>query len=112
MRWVKIFLCAIVPVWLLALALPSLQAASTDRLLQSELKQQQIQRTTQRVGDQLSAIIDEFERNGIAGDDVRVLRAIRSVLNRLSEKEMATVIALLQQAQKAGDDTSAKKGVV
>lgn len=81
-------------------------------MLQSELKQQQIQRTTQRVGDQLSAIIEEFERNGIAGEDVRVLRAIRSVLHRLSEKEMAQVIALLQQAQKSGDDADAKKGVV
>src|SRR5215213_6774881 len=112
MRWVKIFSRAIVPIWLLALALPSLQAAGGDRLLQSELKQQQIQRTTQRVGEQLSAIIDEFERNGISGDDVRVLRAIRSVLHRLSDKEMATVVAILQQAQKAGDDNTAKKGVV
>jgi hypothetical protein len=108
----KIFSRAIVPIWLLAVALPSLQAAGGDRLLQSELKQQQIQRTTQRVGEQLSAIIDEFERNGIAGDDVRVLRAIRSVLHRLSDKEMATVVAILQQAQKAGDDNTAKKGVV
>ena len=112
MRWVKIFSRAVVPILLLALALPSLQAAGGDRLLQSELKQQQIQRTTQRVGEQLSAIIDEFERNGIAGDDVRVLRAIRSVLHRLSDKEMAAVVAILQQAQKAGDDNSAKKGVV
>ena len=96
-----------------ALLLPlGLVGASTDRLLQSELKQQQIQRTTQRVSEQLSAIIEEFERNGIAGEDVRVLRAIRSVLHRLSEKEMAQVVALLQQAQKAGDDASAKKGVV
>src|SRR5688500_11531319 len=82
-----------------------------DRLLQSELKQQQIQRTTQRVGDQLSAIINEFDRNGIAGEDVKVLRAIRLVLNRLSEKEMSQVITLLQQAQKAPDDSSAKRGV-
>src|SRR5688572_18481925 len=77
--------------------------ARGDRLLQSELKQQQIQRTTQRVGDQLSSIISEFERNGIAGEDVKVLRAIRMVLGRLSEKEMTQVITLLQQAQKAGD---------
>src|SRR4051794_25706639 len=83
-----------------------------DRLLQSELKQQQIQRTTQRVGDQLSIIIGEFERNGIAGEDVKVLRAIRAVLNRLSEKEMAQVVALLQQARTASDDNAAKKDVI
>src|SRR6185436_9667715 len=99
--------------WLLAIALSaSAQAPRNDRLLQSELKQQQIQRTTQRVGDQLSAIISEFDRNGIAGEDVKVLRAIHLVLNRLSEKEMAQVVGLLQRAQKAGDDSAAKKDVM
>ena len=98
---------------LLALAIPAFgQAPRNDRLLQSELKQQQIQRTTQRVGDQLSAIIGEFERNGIAGEDVKVLRAIHMVLNRLSEKDMAQVVTLLQQAQKAPDDNAAKKEVM
>ncbi len=99
----------------LALAIAmSAHAASprNERLLQSELKQQQIQRTTQRVGDQLSAIIGEFERNGIAGEDVKVLRAIRTVLNRLSEKEMTQVVTLLQQAQKTGDEAAAKKDVM
>src|SRR5436190_20910212 len=111
MRWMKFFSRALVPIWLVALALPSLHAAGPDRLLQSQLKQQQIQRTTQRVGEQLSAIITEFERNGIAGEDVKVLRAIRGVVARLSDKDMALVVTLLQQAQQAGDDTSAKNGV-
>src|SRR5688500_11133348 len=98
---------------LLALTIPAFaQAPRNDRLLQSELKQQQIQRTTQRVGDQLSAIIGEFERNGIAGEDVKVLRAIHMVLNRLSEQDMAQVVTLLQQAQKASDDNAAKKDVM
>lgn len=98
---------------LLALAVSaSGQVPRNDRLLQSELKQQQIQRTTQRVGDQLSAIIGEFDRNGIAGEDVKVLRAIHAVLNRLSEKDMAQVVTLLQQAQKATDDNAAKKDVM
>src|SRR5687767_7793441 len=107
MRLLKVFAAA------LFFALPwmgrsaEVTTARGDRLLQSELKQQQIQRTTQRVGDQLSSIIGEFERNGIAGEDVKVLRAIRMVLGRLSEKEMTQVITLLQQAQKAGDDSSA-----
>jgi uncharacterized protein YktA (UPF0223 family) len=99
----------------LALARGAAQAQAPalrhDRLLQTELKQQQIQRTTQRVGDQLSAIIEEFERNGIAGEDVKVLRAIRMVLGRLSEKEMGQVITLLQQAQKAPDDSGARKEI-
>lgn len=101
-----------VALWLaFTFAIPA-EVPRNDRLLQSELKQQQIQRTTQRVGDQLAAIVGEFERNGIAGEDVKVLRAIRAVLNRLSEKEMAQVVALLQQARTAGDDNASKKDVI
>ena len=111
MRLPKPFSCAIA--WLLVVAVSaSAQAPRGDRLLQSELKQQQIQKTTQRIGDQLSAIIGEFESNGIAGEDVKVLRAIRMVLNRLSEKDMVQVVTLLQQAQKATDENTAKKDVI
>src|SRR4051812_25532790 len=111
MKLPKHFLCVFV--FLLASAMFALaEVPRGDRLLQSELKQQQIQRTTQRVGDQLSAIIGEFERNGIAGEDVKVLRAIRTVLNRLSEKEMAQVVTLLQQARTASDDNASKKNVI
>src|SRR5438067_9261960 len=66
-----------------------------ERILQQELKQQQIRATTHRVGEQLGAIISEFERNGIGGDDVKVLRAIRGVLGKLSEKDMEKVVQLL-----------------
>ena len=108
MKLPKLFLCALVG--LLAFAASTFaEVPRGDRLLQSELKQQQIQRTTQRVGDQLAIIISEFERNGIAGEDVKVLRAIRAVLNRLSEKEMAQVVTLLQQAR-ASRPSSARCG--
>ena len=53
MRLLKLFAVAV----LLASGYPAFAqapAGQTDRLLQSELKQQQIQRTTQRVGNQLS----------------------------------------------------------
>lgn len=56
-------------------------------MLQQALKQQQIQRTTQRVSQQLSSIVAEFERNGIEGEDVKVLKAIRTVLGHLSERK-------------------------
>ena len=67
-------------------------AAPAEPLLQQEAKQQQIKNTTQRVADQLSAIIAEFDRNVISGEDVKVLRAIRGVLGTLSEQEMKLVI--------------------
>src|SRR5437867_10370642 len=80
---------------------------ANDRILQQELKQQQLRTTTQRVGDQLETIIAEFDRNGIAGEDVKVLRAIRAVLGKLTQKDMERVIAFLQEARTANDSNAA-----
>src|SRR5437773_4171847 len=86
---------------------PNTQPTSpADRFLQQEQKQQQIRATTQRVGEQLGAIIAEFDRNGISGEDVKVLRAIRSVLGKLTEKDMEKVLQLLQQSRQARDPAS------
>lgn len=82
---------------------PQPVTAPSDRFLQQEQKQQQIRNTTQRVGEQLGAIIAEFDRNGISGEDVKVLRAIRSVLGKLTEKDMEKVLQLLQQSRQARD---------
>src|SRR5881396_2764451 len=88
----------------LTATLPAQVAApSNDRILQQELKQQQIRTTTQRVGDQLASIIAEFDRNGIAGEDVKVLRAIRGVLGKLTDKDMEKVLQLLQQSRESRD---------
>ena len=86
------------------------EAAATpdSKYLQPELaKQQQIKATTSRVGVQLESIIAEFERNGINGEDVKVLRAIRTVLDKLSEKDMTRVLEFLQQSRAATDSTAA-----
>ncbi len=76
---------------------------ATDLLLQQELRQSQIRDTTARVGAQLDVIIDEYERNGLAGDDVAVLKAIRSVLGDLTQDEIKKVIALLQSARNTSE---------
>ena len=82
--------------------------APANNYLQPELtKQQQIKSTTSRVGAQLEAIIAEFDRNGITGEDVKVLRAIRGVLDKLSEKDMAKVLEFLQQSRAATDPATA-----
>src|SRR2546423_10880331 len=84
--------------------LPAQNAAGpNDRILQQELKQQQIRTTTQRVADQLASIIAEFDRNGIAGEDLKVLRAIRGVLGKLTDKDMDKVLAFLQEARMSAD---------
>src|SRR5258705_9417375 len=99
--------------WLLAvLVSPSLWAdnpSANDRILQQELKQQQIRTTTQRVGDQLETIIAEFDRNGIAGEDVKVLKAIRGVLGKLTQKDMEMVIGFLQEARTSNDPSAASR---
>src|ERR1041385_2975234 len=77
--------------------------SASDRILQNELKQQQIRATTQRVGEQLGAVVAEFDRNGIGGEDVKTLKIIRGVLGYLTEKDMQTVIEYLQQARTASD---------
>src|SRR5262249_38371616 len=87
-----------------AIRAADLDPGEAGKLFQQDLrKQQQIKTTTKRVGDQLEAIIAEFERNGISGEDVKVLRAIRNVLDRLSERDMAKVLDYLQQSQAADD---------
>ena len=87
-----------------------LPANPTDASFQQEfIKQQQIKTTTRRVGEQLESVIAEFDRNGITGEDVKVLGAIRSVLDRLSEKDMATVLDYLQQSRVANDPALAAK---
>ena len=74
---------------------------ANDQILQQELRQQQIKTTVQRVSDQLGAVIGEFERNEISGEDVKVLKAIRGVLGHLTEQEMEQVIGFLRQARGA-----------
>src|SRR5262245_61434224 len=94
---------------------PSLRAqtpvpSTTDPILQTAHNQQQHNTTTtQRVGDQLSAIISEFDRNAISGEDVKVLRAIRGVLGTLSEQDMKLVLEYLQRSRDANDPGASAK---
>jgi PAX-interacting protein 1 len=82
-----------------------------QRVRESERKQQMIRTSTQRIGEDLSAIITEFENNGMGeGEDVKVLRAIKSVLGKLSDKEMARVIELLGAAR--GQDSNKTRSTV
>ncbi len=80
----------------------------SELILQSELKQQQLRSNTQRVNEQLRLIIEEFERNGISGEDVQVLKSVQSVLNELGDKEMARIVDLLQQARSITDYTASQ----
>ena len=64
----------------------SFGAFPQNSLLNQERKQQRIKDTTGRTGEQLDALIDEFNRNGLAGSDLDVIKAIRTVLGKLSSE--------------------------
>src|SRR5688572_19500039 len=88
-------------------------AAIDQRVRESERKQQMIRSQTQRLADELSGIITEFENNAMGdGEDVKILRAIRGVLGNLSEKDMARVVELLAAARGVADDASKSKAKV
>src|SRR5687767_56470 len=102
-------LSRIAAVFVILFALSLRAAEDVSRILQQELKQQQLKATTARVGQQLDSIIDEFDRNGISGQDVTVLRTIRSVLGSLSDKDMQLVVEYLQSARKANDPNASAR---
>lgn len=77
--------------------------AAEDRLLQQQLKQEQIRTGTQQVANRLAEVVAEFERNQLAGADLQRLAAVRRVLETLSDREMRQVIEALQQARQASD---------
>ncbi|MFI5378398.1 MAG: hypothetical protein ACHRHE_03755 [Tepidisphaerales bacterium] len=82
-----------------------------DAIRAGEARQQQIKSQTSQITLQLQAIIDEFNRNGLGGEDVKVLEAIRDVLSKLSDTEMKKVIAALQEARSVSDANSSRRSV-
>ena len=77
-----------------------------NSLLNQERKQQRIQDTTERTGEQLDSLIDEFNRNRLDGSDLDVIKAIRMVLGNLSKEQMNEIVGLLNGAR---EDTLKEK---
>src|SRR5258705_7631029 len=103
-----------VTAWLMLGLLAAFSIAADDALppeqiRAGEAKQTQIKAQTQNVAAQLGAIIDEFKRNGLDGQDVEVLEAIRRGLGKLSDQEMKKVIDALQEARRQADPSQSKK---
>src|SRR5438067_224057 len=86
-------------------------SSSADAIRDNEARQQQIRSRVQQVGAQIDEILAEFDRNGLAGDDVATLRGIRAVLGDLSDRDMDQVIALLRAARGEGDATVSRRDV-
>lgn len=86
-------------------------AAPGDELREGAETQTRLKSQTQSVASQIDAVIAEFDRNGIEGDDVQTLRAIRKVLGNLSGAQMQQVVDLLQKARSTTDADAARRNV-
>ena len=78
---------------------------------ETEQKQAHIQGETKRLGDALDAMLGEYERNNLAGEDAASVRRVRESLSSLSETEMRQVVDLLQRARAATNPDAAVKTV-
>lgn len=112
-HWVKTLAqwttLASVTVWSCGPAFGQAAPKPDARIRDREREQQDIRNRTQKVADQLSTIVDEFERNNLGGEEIQVLKAIQSVLGNLSETQMKQVIDLLQKAREAADPNAARQ---
>jgi hypothetical protein len=102
MKLNRFILVAVVCAPLLAVAAPA--EKSKTGLLRQEVKQNNIGISLQRVASQLDAVIAEYTRNGLEGDDVDTLRRFRGMLNQLTGAEVVGVVKQLKAAQIIGTD--------
>ena len=87
------------------------QAPANDRIREGETKQQELQVQAQSLIAEWSAMIADYERNGIAGDDVKPVKNLLALLSKLSDSDMKKVVDLLQQARSTKDPKAALRAV-
>ena len=78
---------------------------------ESEQAQTRIQGETKLLADTLDAMLGEYGRNNLAGDDADAVRRVRGSLGSLSSTEMRQVVDLLQRARTATSADAAVKTV-
>jgi trimeric autotransporter adhesin len=91
---------------LLAVCLPAhglCAPESADRIRENEQRQAQLSVDARQLVGALDAMLGEYARNQIAGEDVLVVQNLRASIERLSTAEMRQVIDLLQQARAVPD---------
>ena len=97
---------SLVPVLSAAPAVPT-----AERIREGEVKQQQLRGDAQRLVEQLDAMLGEYDRNGLAGEETKTVQALRETLAKLSGSEMKAVVDLLEKARGAADPGQQKKEV-
>ena len=63
-----------------------------------ESREGEIQVTSHGLVEQLDSMIDEYDRNGLKGDELKSLKGLRNILGRVSDQDMAKILAILRQA--------------
>ncbi len=77
----------------------------------SGVRQGEIQAGTQKLGAELDSMIDEYQRNGLAGDDLKNLKDLRGTISKLSDDDMRQILAILQTAGAKSDPQGVLKAL-
>ena len=77
----------------------------------AEQRQEQIGAQAKGLVSALDAMLGEYERNHLGGDDAMTVKGLRAQLDQLSVDEMRTVVDLLQQARATQDRGAATQTV-
>jgi hypothetical protein len=85
--------------------------AALETIREGEIKQQGVQADAQRVAAELQAMTGEYQRNGIASDEVQTLQALSKTVTHLSREDMQKVLDLLGQARNASTPQGALQPV-
>src|SRR5689334_7026860 len=86
-------------------------APRSDRLRESEQRQEQLGAEARGLVAALDAMLGEYARNGLAGEDAQSAGVLRTQLDRLTVVEMRQVVDLLQQARTIQDKDAGVKTV-
>ncbi len=84
---------------------------AAERIREGEVKQEQLRGEAQRLVEQLDAMLGEYERNGLAGEETKTVQALRETLAQLGGGEMRQVVELLEKARGTVDAGQQKKDV-
>src|SRR6195952_1833498 len=96
-----------------ALALTAGGHAQTavDRAREGEVRQGQIQAESQTLVGQLDAMMDEYQRNALSGEEIKTFQTLRALLSRLTDQEMGKIRGVLQDGAAKNDPQVAIKAI-
>ena len=83
----------------------------SEPIRDAEQRQEQISTQAKLLVTALDAMLGEYERNHLGGEDAAMVETLRGQLDRLSVAEMRTVVDLLQKARVVQDRGAASQTV-